>query len=696
MVGEHRRWDDTNERRFMGPIPQEQNIAGLPAPTSRDVTLKLRKGTAREGFYERENPIDERIAQALATQSTGESKPVKKREGLLAGLDRVVASLTGKAETNTAEQVLSAEIGRPISRETANLAREYVDILGISPAKGVEIAETLGRKGINTLPPALIKEIVESGELKPDLAAQNAVLAASKGNLPEEAASIKLRGEPFRTIGGSDLSDLQAEQGAGRNLRGGRRNPLDKNIQEVVVDGYRVPILVGDKIERKKAPPKKGPDGKLIWAKGDAAYARDADGNFVMQVPMVKSGEKVQTRSGWQDWDRRRFDTRATQVALVDPTTLVSGVRRSDPTVTSEERSGKNKDVPTIDASTARDLIGGTRTNTRITADNPAVTHGFAASEDPSRSVEYVQMTLAEAVEDIRLNHRTPIKTLRRGIDTYIVENEETGTSKEYIKYRGPDGNEYKTDLQVFEYNQNYPDNPELVDYRIGSPTEITNKGLEEFSRLMEEVPGLENKVVLANEKINDSAINRAQNALLQDSISEEWRSNYVQGDPNAKPAHDLMKAIARANTVQPSESNPAPVFISNSKFNPAGDKESSLYQYGKGTDLANKYKAEIANYLRATPANDRVQALRAKYQADPRTSAANEMASNRPQAGATNSAQISQLNAPESTPPATPNVPVKSYEKFADALGSEVGSPAHDYAMKAMAQRIKARMNRS
>lgn len=672
MVGEHRRWDNTNERRFMGPIPQEQNIVGLPAPIR-----KLRQGTTREGFYERENPKDKRIAEALATQSTGESKPVKKKEGLLAQLDRVVASLTGKAETNTAEQVLSAELGRPISRETANLAREYVDILGISPAKGVEIAETLGRKGINTLPPSLIQEIVESGELKPILTKQNA--------LTEE--NSLLAGDKFRTVGGSALEDLQAEQGVGRNLKGGRRNPLDKNIQEVVVDGYRVPILVGDKIERKKAPPTKGKDGKLIWAKGDAAYARDADGNFVMQVPMVKSGEKVQTRSGWEDWDRKRFDTRATQVALVDPTTLVSGVRRSDPTASSEERSGKNKNVPTIDPTTGRDLVG-------ITPDAPSVTHGFSAAEDPARSTEYVQMTLAEAVEDIRLNHRTPIKTLRRGTDTYMVE--ENGAVKEYLKYTAPDGNEYKTDLQVFEYNQNYPDNPELVDYRIGSPTEITNEGMEEFSRLMKEVPGLENKVVLANEKINDSAINRAQNALLQDSISEEWRSNYVQGDPNAKPAHDLMKAIARANTVQPSESNPAPVFISNSRFNPAGDKESGLYQYGKGTDLANKYKAEIANYLRATPANQEVQALRAKYQADPRTSAANEMASNRPQAGATNSAQISQLNAPESTPPATPNVPVKSYEKFADALGSEVGSPAHDYAMQAMAQRLRARMNRS
>ena len=682
MVGEHRRWDDTNERRFMGPIPQEQNIAGLPAPTR-----KLRQGTVREGFYERENPIDERIAQALATQSTGESKPVKKREGLLAGLDRVVASLTGKAETNTAEQVLSAEIGRPVSRETANLAREYVDILGISPAKGVEIAETLGRKGINTLPPSLIKEIVESGELKPDLAAQNAVLAASKGNLPEEAASIKLRGEPFRSIGGSELSDLQAEQGAGRNLRGGRRNPLDKNIQEVVVDGYRVPVLVGDEVERKKAPPTKDKYGKTVWAKGDAAYARDADGNFIMQVPMVKSGEKVQTRSGWEDWDRKRFDTRAAQVAMVDPTALVSGVRRSDPTVASDERSGKNKGVPTIDPTTGRDLVG-------ITPDIPSVPHGLSAAEDPARTTEYVQMTLAEAVEDIRLNHRTPIKTLRRGEDTFMVE--EDGAVKEYLKYTAPDGNEYKTDLQVFEYNKNYPDNPELVDYRIGSPTEITNEGMEEFSRLMKEVPGLENKTILANQKIDDSAVNRAQNALLQDSISEEWRSNYVKGDPNAKPTHDLMKAIARANTVQPSESNQAPVYISNTRLNPEGDKESGLYQYGKGTDLANKYKAEIANYLRATPANKEVQSLRAKYQADPRTSAANEMASNRPQTGATNSAQISQLNAPESTPPATPNVPVKSYEKFADALGSEVGSPAHDYAMKAMAQRIKARMNRS
>ena len=388
-----------------------------------------------------------------------------------------------------------------------------------------------------------------------------------------------------------------------------------------------------------------------------------------------------------EDWDRKRFDTRAAQVAMVDPTALVSGVRRSDPTVASDERSGKNKGVPTIDPTTGRDLVG-------ITPDIPSVPHGLSAAEDPARTTEYVQMTLAEAVEDIRLNHRTPIKTLRRGEDTYMVE--EDGAVKEYLKYIAPDGNEYKTDLQVFEYNKNYPDNPELVDYRIGSPTEITNEGMEEFSRLIKEVPGLENKTILANQKIDDSAVNRAQNALLQDSISEEWRSNYVKGDPNAKPTHDLMKAIARANTVQPSESNQAPVYISNTRLNPEGDKESGLYQYGKGTDLANKYKAEIANYLRATPANKEVQSLRAKYQADPRTSAANEMASNRPQTGATNSAQISQLNAPESTPPATPNVPVKSYEKFADALGSEVGSPAHDYAMKAMAQRIKARMNRS
>ena len=696
MIGGFRQWEDIDDpRRSRGPVPQEQNIPGLPA-----AKRILRRGTIKEGYYERENPQDKRIADALIQQKTAGSKASTDSEGSFAFLSRMKAALTGKSEANTAEQVLSAEIGRPISRDIANRARDYVEILGISPEKGLLIAETEVRKGINTLPPSLVKEIMESGELKPDLAAQNAVLAVSKGNLPEEAAAIKLRGEPFRSIGGRDLENLAAAEGAGRNLPGGRRNPLDKDIKEIVVDGYRVPVLVGAETERKKAPPTKNEKGKLVWPKGDDRYIREKPkpgqerGDYVMETPTVKTGEKVKARGEWTDWDRKRFDTRAAEVALIDPTTLVSGVRRSDPTVASDERSGKNKDVPRVDESLVRDLIG-------ITPDNPSVVHGLSAAEDPSRRVEYVQMTLAEAVEDIRLNNRTPIKTLRQGEDTYFAKGE-GGEVKEFLKYRAPDGNIYKTDIEVFAYNKQYPDHPELIDYRIGSNTEITNEGMREFNRLMKEVPGLENKTILANAKINDSAINRAQNALLQEGITEEWRSKYAAGDPNAKPIHDLMKAIARASTAQPSDSNPAPAYISSSRFSPEQfvddgfgnkiNKELGQYQYGSGTALAETYKDQIANYLRATPANPEVQAIRAKYQADPREAAANEMASSRPQDGATNSAQISQLNAPEPSPPASSDIPVRSYERFADEIGGEIGSPGQEYALRAMAQRIKAR----
>ena len=129
MIGGFRQWEDPNDpRRNRGPAPQEQNVPGLPA-----ASRILREGTTKEGYYERENPRDQRIADALSQQKTASSAPTTTKEGSFAFLSRMKAALTGKAEANTAEQVLSAEVGRPISRETANRAREYVEILGISP-----------------------------------------------------------------------------------------------------------------------------------------------------------------------------------------------------------------------------------------------------------------------------------------------------------------------------------------------------------------------------------------------------------------------------------------------------------------------------------------------------------------------------------------------------------------------------------
>ena len=641
MIGGFRQWEDIDDpRRSRGPVPQEQNVPGLPA-----ASRILRQGTAKEGYYERENPRDQRIADALSQQKTASSAPTTTKEGSLAFLSRMKAALTGKAEANTAEQVLSAEVGRPISRETANRAREYVEILGISPEKGLQIAEIEAKQGSRGLSPELVREITASGELKPDLAAQNAVLALSKGNLAEEAAALQLAGEDFKTLAGVELEGAADVKGSGRNLPGGRRDPLNKEINEIMQDGYRVPVLVADATEERWAPPSKDESGKTVWKK-----LLDEEGKVVTQPPTVKVGKDPKT--GWQ---KKVFDTRAAQLALINPAALTDWLKKkADPDAYSDERSGMNKNVPrkdefNIDPETGRAF-------------------GLSGKEDPSRAFDQVPMSVGEAIEDIRLNNRTPIKTFREDKDIYEKDG------RTFHKF---------TNIEVFEIGRNYPGDTNLVDYRIGSPTEITNEGMRKFSALIEGLPGMENKRVLVNERLNDTAVNRAQNALLQDYLSEDFRTARAKADPNTKPIHDLMRALAAGGRLPVEDAASAPVILSNRSLS------------GEGTEEARQSRRDIMNFLRATSANPEVAALRNKYQAienDPRGAdiATAEMATARPQAETVaNSSQVSQLNAPEAP---TPPIQYKSYEGLVDALNSEVGSPDQERALRIMAQRIKAR----
>ena len=633
MIGGFRQWEDIDDpRRSRGPVPQEQNVPGLPA-----ASRILREGTTKEGYYERENPKSQRIADALSQQKTASSAPTTTKEGSFAFLSRMKAALTGKAEANTAEQVLSAEVGRPISRETANRAREYVEILGISPEKGLELADIELRQGSQAITPELVKEVTQSGEIKPILTALNA----------QSEENAKLAGAEFRTLAGSQLEGEAEVAGAGRNLPGGRRNPLNKEINEVMQDGYRVPVLVADATEERWAPPSKDESGKTVWKK-----LLDEEGKVVTQPPTVKVGKDPKT--GWQ---KKVFDTRAAQLALINPAALMEILqKKADPQVDSEERSGMNKNVPrkdewNIDPETGRAF-------------------GLSGKEDPSRAFDQVPMSVGEAIEDIRLNHRTPIKTFREYEDIYEKDG------RTFHKF---------TNIEVFEIGRNYPGDTNLVDYRIGSPTEITNEGMRKFSALIEGLPGMENKRVLVNERLNDTAINRAQNALLQDYLSEDFRTARAKADPNTKPIHDLMRALAAGGRLPVEDAASAPVILSNRKE----------LLYGDDAKEANQSRRDIMNYLRATPANPAVAALRNKYQAvenDPRGAdiATAEMATARPQAETVpNSSQVSQLNAPEAP---TPPIQYKSYEGLAEALGSEVGSPDQERALRIMAQRIKAR----
>ena len=167
-------------------------------------------------------------------------------------------------------------------------------------------------------------------------------------------------------------------------------------------------------------------------------------------------------------------------------------------------------------------------------------TPGFRVGDDPADSRIASDMTLGQAIKQIALEGRSPIRTYRYGVD--VME--------------GQDGNLYnRNGDRVFELpNQpaGFAEN-DLIEVRVGDSTMISNEGLQKINALLEGMPGMEGARVLVNQKINDPTINQAQNRLLQIAMSDD-----IVGDPGIqptrKPAHSVIKALEAGAGLPPSE----------------------------------------------------------------------------------------------------------------------------------------------
>ena len=582
--------DPNDPRRRMGARPQAANIIGLPQGGRYDALTLLRGDRARA--------VEEEMARQKLAETIANMKP----EGPLSFVDKAVSAITGKQAANTPEAFYSAQIGRPVSRDLANRALQYSQALPeLTPQQALSLALREAGAGVTQ---DVVDKMAVISELKPDLAVQNAILAAETGTTdavqaaaatmaaesPRQRAEAVVdmqRGEPFRETTRAENVDISEEMGRNRQIPGtGRRNPFKKEQDEKrAEDSYQVPILVGPE------DPKKPGQAAVNW-----------------------EGGEINRRTGKK---QPQYDPRKARIAMVDPQMQVSTelaealnlIRMIQP---DDERSGAGMNVPTPE----RNYFAGAGEDEPMSA-----TPGFGAGNDPADTRVAGDMTLAQAVKQLEYENRTPIRTYRWGDDV-----NETSDGR-LVNSQG---------IEVFML----PNQPKgfaeqgLVEVRVGSPTMITNEGMAKISQLLQGLPGMEGKIVLANQPMNDPTINQAQNALLQMSMSEDIVGD-VGADPTRKPAHPLIKALTAGAGLPPSERELAAVeYAARVKDNPSA--------YG-----------QVANpILDSSSVNPAVRKLRDKYRS----------VEGRPD--------------------------MRDYGAYAEALGAEPKSPLHDKAMREAAMR--------
>ena len=582
--------DPNDPRRRIGARPQAANIIGLPQGGRYDALTLLRGDRARA--------VEEEMARQKLAETVANMKP----EGSLSFVDKAVSAITGKQAANTPEAFYSAQIGRPVSRDLANRALQYSQALPeLTPQQALSLALREAGAGITQ---DVVDKMAVISELKPDLAVQNAILAAETGTTdavqaaaatmaaesPRQRAEAVVdmqRGEPFRETTRAENVDISEEMGRNRQIPGtGRRNPFKKEQDEKrAEDSYQVPILAGPE----------DPDNP-----GQAAVNWE--------------GGEINRRTGKK---RPQYDPRKARIAMVDPqmqvpTALAEALNLIRMVQPDDERSGVGMNVPTPE----RNYYAG------VGKDEPgSATPGFGAGNDPADTRVAGDMTLAQAVKQIEYENRTPIRTYRYGVDV-----NETSDGR-LVNSQG---------IEVFEL----PNQPAgfrekgLIEVRVGSPTMITNEGMAKISQLLQGLPGMEGKIVLANQRLNDPTINQAQNALLQMSMSEDIVGD-VGADPARKPAHPLIKALTAGAGLPPSERELAAVeYAARAKDNPSA--------YG-----------QVANpILASSSVNPAVRKLRDKYRS----------VEGRPD--------------------------MRDYGAYAEALGAPVGSEIQERAMREAAMR--------
>ena len=657
-IGGFRDLGDPNDpRRRMGGVPQQANIAGLP-PGDREIARtvgdKLVYYSPQEGLS---------IEAAPRGRRFDEGKRAQNERAIKAEIDKMrMEEAIASKDPAVAQQYFSEVYGKgtldqKLTTRAAELAYAMPEI---GPMGALKIAAAEFQAGPPTtrrnpgavdrmIGQQLAEKVAEMGEIRPELALINQIESEKRGRGTTDAgvADISVSDERLLSaLAKTDVSRLKpAEQAAlvfaldergqaavraaqqepeqfgqltaaqnaevnavsglnrGKGQGKGGRNPHNREPVEAKVDaGYRVPVVLAPASEARKGGKKQG-----------FKYLRDDQGDFVYQPATMKTGD-VDPSTGY---NQKQYDTRNMLVAMLDPSVELDpslgyvfnreAIRAGD----DQDRTGRNMNVPTGERQ-AYYGVGQGETGEYVP--------GFPAGSDPASVRIGETMTLGEAVQDIYMRNRTPIRTYRIGED--VIENISETTGRPYYTMR--DTGEYVSALK----NQppGYAEKG-LVEVRYGGRGEITDAGLQELNDLIAAVVGPElnlspdarvfpkepiNKrgdilygpakseadyVVAVNQRLNDPTVNRMQNALLDQYVSPElFKRGRGMQDPDARPVYDLISALSAGRALPPQDIE-TPVVA-------------EIVRKGDTSDVNDV----ISGLRKATGANPEVQRLRKEY----------------------------------------------------------------------------------
>ena len=367
---------------------------------------------------------------------------------------------------------------------------------------------------------------------------------------------------------------------------------------------------------------------------------------FLVPALLGEAGEeykgKRQPKTYQSAPGQRRFDARGINLGLLDPTALMPvdlGYLRTE-----LESSYANPDatgnIPAID-----------RASAEITDfDNRRYTAGVRDIDDPSAQPRNRQMTLGEAVEDILYRNRTPLAEIP------VAELVRDPKNKRQILHVRQDG----STVPVFPLQKEEEIRKRgSGTFRIGENRQIKSEGFIEFGNLIEALTG---KRLIPNEPLS-----RYDDQLAE--ITDRTLDASIGGKRTRSATYDIMQALASGARL-PAQVTEASALVANAP-------ELAFYN-------------QIDTEGRGLGVEASLDELRKQ------AAAADDMASNIPQAGASNSTKVSMVNAPESPPVNySPEIAGQIPEAARGNIESGMEMPAGSPRRKAAEEFLRSFMNR-
>ena len=367
---------------------------------------------------------------------------------------------------------------------------------------------------------------------------------------------------------------------------------------------------------------------------------------FLVPALLGEAGEeykgKRQPKTYQSAPGQRRFDARGINLGLLDPTALMPvdlGYLRTE-----LESSYANPDatgnIPAID-----------RASAEITDfDNRRYTAGVRDIDDPSAQPRNRQMTLGEAVEDILYRNRTPLAEIP------VAELVRDPKNKRQILHVRQDG----STVPVFPLQKEEEIRKRgSGTFRIGENRQIKSEGFIEFGNLIEALTG---KRLIPNEPLS-----RYDDQLAE--ITDRTLDASIGGKRTRSATYDIMQAVASGARL-PAQVTEASALVANAP-------ELAFYN-------------QIDTEGRGLGVEASLDELRKQ------AAAADDMASNIPQAGASNSTKVSMVNAPESPPVNySPEIAGQIPEAARGNIESGMEMPAGSPRRKAAEEFLRSFMNR-